>query len=112
MKERILFALILGLTAATAFGAEDLILKEGLLLRVPRQLQRSALAVDPVEMTIAAGTWRAPNAGDGVAFSAAETGKWDKLAADPAGWFSTGGDGYLYAAVNRFSTASAPFTPT
>jgi dienelactone hydrolase len=100
MKERILFALILGLTAATAFGAEDLILKEGLLLRVPRQLQRSALAVDPVEMTIAAGTWRAPNAGDGVAFSAAETGKWDKLAADPAGWFSTGGDGYLYAAVN------------
>jgi pimeloyl-ACP methyl ester carboxylesterase len=85
--------------ASPAPGGEDIVVKEGLHLRLPRQLQRSVLAVDPVEMAIAAGTWRAPKAGEAVVFSAAEKGQWNEVGADANGWFSTPGDGYLYAVI-------------
>ncbi len=100
MRKGILFTIFFYVLLGIAAVAEEgLVVKEGLLIRVPRQLQRSALAVDPVEMAIAAGTWRTPKAGEAVAFSPAESGKWDKIAADANGWFSTGGDGYLNATV-------------
>ena len=38
----------------------DLAIKEGLFLKLPRQLQRSVLAVDPVEMALASRAWRPP----------------------------------------------------
>jgi poly(3-hydroxybutyrate) depolymerase len=85
-------------------GAEDLVIKEGLVLRLPRTVQRSAFAVDPVEMMMAARTWKAPKPGDAVAFSATENAKWDKIAADANGWFATPGDSYVDA---RISSARA-----
>jgi len=85
-------------------GAEDLVIKKGLVLRIPRTVQRSAFAVDPVEMMMAARTWKAPKPGDAVAFSATESAKWDKIAADANGWFATQGDSYVDA---RISSARA-----
>jgi dienelactone hydrolase len=86
--------------ASAAAAGEDIVIKEGLHLRLPRRLQWSALAVDPVEMAIAAGTWRAPKEGESVTFSASESEKWRRVAADADGWFAVPGDGYLYSAVN------------
>jgi len=103
MKKIVPFFLIsvVIITAAAALAGEDRIITEGLHLRLPRQLQRSALSVDPIEMAMASGTWRPPKPGDAVAFSSVDSGKWDRVAADANGWFSTPGDGYLFAVLKN-----------
>jgi pimeloyl-ACP methyl ester carboxylesterase len=82
-------------------AGEDQIIQEGLALRLPRQYQRSVLAIDPVEAMIAAGQWKAPKPGDRLAFSGSETSKWDRVTADANGWFAGPAlsDGYVYAQV-------------
>ena len=82
-------------------AGEELIIKDGLAIRMPRQYQRSLLAIDPVEAMIAAGRWKAPKPGDSLAVSNSETAKWERVTADANGWF-TGpamSDGYVYARV-------------
>ncbi len=94
----LLFVLLI---APSVQAGEEQIIKEGLALRLPRQYQRSVLAIDPVEAMITAGKWKAPKPGEGVAFSGSETSKWDRVTADANGWF-TGpalSDGYIYAQV-------------
>ena len=103
MTVRRLLAVFL-ITAPVLAAAEDIGLKEALLLRLPRTVQRSIFAIDPVEMMMATRTWKVPKAGDTVALSATETAKWDKVAADANGWFSTPGDSYVYVRVQSEKT--------
>ena len=80
-------------------AAEELIIREGLAIRMPRQYQRSLLNIDPVEAMMAAGKWKVPKPGDSLAFLGSETSKWDRITADANGWF-TGpavSDGYVFA---------------
>lgn len=87
------------LRPAPSFGADELILRDALVLKLPRGPQRSALAVDPVEAALAAGDWKAPRAGDKVTLSASESAAWTEIKADENGWFTGLGDAYLYARV-------------
>jgi len=82
-------------------AGEEQIIKEGVAIRMPRQYQRSLLAIDPVEALMAAGQWKAPKPGDSLSLSNSETAKWDAVSADANVWF-TGpavSDGYVYARV-------------
>ena len=89
---------LIGGTAVAAAG-EDIVVKEGFHLRLPRELQRSVLAVDPVEFAMAAGTWREPKPAEKAASASDEAVSWTQVAADANGWFSLQGDGYLYASL-------------
>jgi len=91
------------------FGAEDRIIREALAVRVPRSFQRSMLAIDPIELMIAAGTWKTPKPGDGLAFPEADPAKWERVTADANGWFSgpAMGDGYVCAVVTAAKDQAA-----
>ena len=95
--------------APAILAGGDQTIKEALAVRIPRTYQRSILAIDPIELTLAAGTWKAPKAGDSVAFPAAEAAKWEKVAADANGWFSgpAFSDGYVYILVKSEKEAPA-----
>lgn len=84
-----------------AGAADDMIVREGLAIRIPRSYQRSVLAVDPIEFSTAAGAWKAPKEGDLVAFPGADPAKWEKITADAEGWFAGPalGDGYVFVRV-------------
>ncbi|MFH0990443.1 MAG: prolyl oligopeptidase family serine peptidase [bacterium] len=77
-------------------------LKEAMAIRIPRQFQRSVLAIDPIEGKLITGTWKAPREGDIQIFGSTDTSKWEKVAADSNGWFAGRmlSDGYLYTTVN------------
>jgi pimeloyl-ACP methyl ester carboxylesterase len=89
------------LAGAAAAGSGDVVIQEGLAIRVPRSYQRSVLAVDPIEFATAAGTWKAPKEGDSVAFPGADAAKWEKVMAAADGWFASPalGDGYVFVRV-------------
>jgi len=95
--------------APAILAGEDQIIKEALAVRIPRSYQRAILAIDPIEAAVAAGTWKAPVAGDPVVFPGAEAAKWEKVTADANGWFSgpAAGDGYVYALVQREKSGPA-----
>lgn len=111
MRRLARLALLAAAVACLAPGgleaADDIVLREALVLKLPRSFQRSVLAVDPVEAALAAGSWRAPRPGDKVAFGASETAFWETQRADDKGWFAGLGDAYVYirAASTRPRTA-------
>ncbi len=95
----LLIAAVAGLAAGPLAAADDIVLREALVLKMPRSFQRSVLAVDPVEAALAAGSWRAPRPGDRVAFTASESAVWETLRADEKGWFGGLGDAYVHVRV-------------
>ncbi|MDD8026530.1 MAG: prolyl oligopeptidase family serine peptidase [Acidobacteriota bacterium] len=99
--------LIAGLAAALPAAAEDSVIREALVLRLPRGLQRSVWALDPVEAALATGVWKAPRAGDKIAFSASASASWEALRADENGWFGELGEAYVYARVASGQTRTA-----
>lgn len=108
MKSRILagLAILISASGVQAAGTDETILiKVGLGLRIPRAYQRSVLTIDPLEASIAAGRWKAPQAGDGVTFPNADPSKWEAVTAGADGWFAgpAVGDGYVFARVRSES---------
>jgi pimeloyl-ACP methyl ester carboxylesterase len=85
-----------------AAGAQESVpIKDGLGIHIPRAYQRSVLTIDPIEASIAAGRWKAPRAGDSVAFPSADPAKWEAVSAEADGWFGgpAAGDGYIFVRV-------------
>ncbi len=82
-------------------AGEETILKDAVAIRIPRSYQRSLLTIDPVEALVAAGRWKVPKPGESVILSNSETAKWERITADPNGWFigPALGDGYVFAQV-------------
>ncbi len=108
MKSRILagLAILISASGVQAAGTDGTILiKEGLGLRIPRVYQRSVLMIDPLEASIAAGRWKTPQAGDGVAFPNTDPSKWEAVTAGADGWFAGPAvdDGYVFARVQSES---------
>ncbi len=95
----VLFAALACPAASLPAGTEDIVIREALVLQLPRGPQRSALAVDPVDAALAAGAWKAPRPGDKLALSDSQTATWTAIKADANGWFTGLGDAYLYARV-------------
>lgn len=103
MRRPAVFAILMAAAAclgpAPLAAGEDAVLREGLVLKLPRSFQRSVLAVDPVEAALAAGVWRAPRLGDKIVFAASEAAAWEALRADDKGWFEGLADAYVYLRV-------------
>ncbi len=95
----VLFAALACPAASLPAGAEEIVIREALVLKLPRGPQRSALAVDPVEAALASGAWRTPRPGDKLALADTQTATWAAIKADANGWFTGLGDAYLYARV-------------
>jgi len=102
--------LSLSLLAMPAFlSAGEHLVKDALSVPLPRSYQRAVLALDPIEMALASGTWKAPKAGDAVAFPGAAAAAWEKVAAGADGWFSGPAfrDGYVYVLYKSDKAAPA-----
>lgn len=96
-RRRLLSAFLLFVPGLSA--AEEIVLREALVLRLPRTAQRSVFGVDPIERAIASRTWNEPKAGETVAFSATDKAAWAEVTADAAGWFTVQGEGYVFARI-------------
>lgn len=79
--------LVLILLPALLTAAETMVLKEGLVIKMPRRSAMSITPVDPVEKMLVDGTWKAPIAGEKIKFTAEESGTWEKMTANEKGWF-------------------------
>lgn len=85
-------ALCLCLLVASLAQAQEIVIREGLGIRVPGA-RRSAIHVDPIEHKLVTGQWQTPTEGkDG----------WTKATANPQGEFRGGptSGGYLFTMVN------------
>ncbi len=85
-------ALCLCLLASSLAQAQEIVIREGLGMRVPGA-RRSAVHTDPVEHKLVTGQWQTPTEGkDG----------WTKASANPQGEFRGGptSGGYLFTTVN------------
>jgi pimeloyl-ACP methyl ester carboxylesterase len=72
--------------------ADTLVLREGLVLELPKGYAETIIAPNPVEADLAMGKWRAPAKGLVVTFPNGEKGVWKQMVCDSKGWF--GGDAF------------------
>jgi poly(3-hydroxybutyrate) depolymerase len=86
---RFAFLAALLLLASPVFSQQDAILfREGLALPIPKGYAEVIIAPNPVEASLALGTWKAPKAGDTAVWPGRGTTAWRPVAADTTGWFS------------------------
>jgi fermentation-respiration switch protein FrsA (DUF1100 family) len=87
--------------APAVSGQDTLVCREGLALPVPKGYAEVIVAPNPVEAALALGAWKAPKAGDAVAWPGRGEETWRTIAADTQGWFSDSvlGGCYVYIPV-------------
>ncbi len=85
------------LHAGRAAG-DVIVLRSGLVLRAPSGLPDIIGTKDPVEYAFVAGKWKAPAAGGEVRFADTLVSRWERITAEPDGWFRASSlrPGYLY----------------
>ncbi len=91
MKHRALLVIslvVLSETALVAAGQDTLLLREALVLPYPPTFADVVIAPNPIEARMAAGTWRAPVAGQEEVFPGGYRARWTRVEAGADGWFS------------------------
>jgi dienelactone hydrolase len=90
---------------ATSGPAEEIVLREGLVVRSVGRSGRSPVHTDAIEAQIVAGRWQAPKAGDVIALPDGSVRSWEVLKAGEDGSFRhpalAGGYAYLPAVSDR-----------
>ncbi|HUT24174.1 MAG TPA: hypothetical protein VM492_07530, partial [Sumerlaeia bacterium] len=85
---------------------EEIVIREGLVIRPLGRFGRAPLHRDPIEKEIVEGAWSAPKQGETLTLPNGETRTWEAIEADEKGWFERHpglSDGYLYATVRSDS---------
>jgi pimeloyl-ACP methyl ester carboxylesterase len=106
MKKPIMLMLYLALVAwagsphtkAQIAQGDVLIIKEGLIMPLPRVFVRAPFHVDPVEASLLTGKWKTPREGRIIQINDTLKSAWEPITSDEGGWFS-GGDlrsGWVY----------------
>ena len=68
--------------------SEAILIKEGLLLKLPNGYQETIISPNPIEAALALDKWKSPKENDVVKQGGDEFGKWQQVKADENGWFS------------------------
>lgn len=94
--------IVLPVYAAQEFENGKLLLTELLVLPQVGRYGRVPIHLDPLQATLAKGTWKAPHAGDSLVGHGGRALTWNAAKADSTGWLehSSLRGGYAYAEVN------------
>ena len=65
-----------------------LVIREGLLMPLPRMFVRAPFHVDPVEASLLAGKWKMPREGKIIQINDTLKSAWEPISSDEDGWFS------------------------
>jgi hypothetical protein len=97
----LVFLAVLCAPARALSQGDTIACRQGLALPVPKGYAEVVVAPNPVEAALALGSWKAPKAGDVVAWPGRGEATWRPIAAGTQGWFSDSllAGCYVYVAV-------------
>lgn len=98
MTRKILsFLLIICLAKVFSQTTDTLVIKEGLVIKLPSFVRNNVITPDPIAASVELKNWRSPKAGDEIIIKN-DKYKWENLKADNSGWFKNENlrNGYFY----------------